>query len=140
MLNVEIICAGRIKEVYYQNACAEYIKRLSAYIKLSVIEQPEGKPLKIPDDGVYTIVLTPDGKRYTSEQWAKHFWVLADCGKSKLRFLIGGSDGLFPQDLERANETLSLSRMTFTHGMARVLLLEQVYRACMIRANRKYHK
>ncbi|MCL2546112.1 MAG: 23S rRNA (pseudouridine(1915)-N(3))-methyltransferase RlmH [Oscillospiraceae bacterium] len=139
MLNIEIICAGRIKETHYQAACAEYAKRLLPYCKLTVIEQPEGKPINIPDDRIYTIALTPEGKTQTSYDFSREFWSVGEA-HSKLRFLIGGSDGLFPKDLARANEALSLSRMTFTHAMARVLLLEQIYRACMIRIGKKYHK
>ena len=140
MLTIEIICAGRIKESYYTEACLEYAKRLNGMVKLSVIEQPEGKPLQFVQDRAYTIALTPDGKLQSSEQFCDELWELADSGISKIRFLIGGSDGLFEEDLQRADAKKSLSPMTFTHAMARVLLLEQIYRACMIRNGRKYHK
>jgi len=140
MVHIDIICAGRIKEAHYQAACLEYSKRLGAFCKLSISEQPESRPLKIPADNTFTIALCPNGKQCTSEAFSAELWQRVDSGTSKIRFLIGGSDGLYPQDYAHADITLSLSKMTFTHAMARVLLLEQLYRACAIRAGKKYHK
>ena len=140
MLRLELVCAGRLKEPYWEAAAAEYQKRLSPLCKLAVRECPEGKPLIFPKDRVLTIALCIEGKQYNSEDWASLFWGWADGGHSQIRFLIGGSDGLTEPDKARAAHKLSLSPMTFPHHMARVLLLEQLYRAWTIRQGRAYHK
>ncbi len=140
MLTVEIVCAGKLKEAFWGDACKEYSKRLSTSCKLSVQEQPEGRPLTLPDDRAFTVALCIEGELLTSQRFADTFWQKADSGHSKWRFLIGGSDGLFEQDKRRADWRLSLSPMTFPHHMARAILLEQIYRAFMIRDGRAYHK
>jgi len=140
VIAIDIVCVGRIKEAHYAAACAEYGKRLSPYAKVTVTEQPEGKPLSLTDDKAYMIALCIEGEALSSQGFCDMVWSLADSGQSRLRFLIGGSDGLFEQDKTRAQRRISLSEMTFTHAMARVMLLEQLYRAAMIRAGKKYHK
>ena len=140
MFHIEIICAGRVKEAHYAAACAEYIKRLAPYARVTVAEQPEGMPLAFPDDRAYTVALCIEGEMLSSQAFADELWRLADGGTSRFRFLIGGSDGLCAGDKARAQRRISLSPLTFTHAMARVLLLEQLYRAAMIRAGTKYHK
>jgi len=140
MLTIEIICAGKLKEPYWQQAGSEYQKRLTPLCKLKIIEQPEGKPLNFPDDRAYTIALCIEGQAQSSTKFAETIWQLADSGQSKIRFLIGGSDGLFDSDKCRADLRLSLSAMTLPHHMARIFLLEQIYRTYMIREGRKYHK
>jgi 23S rRNA (pseudouridine1915-N3)-methyltransferase len=140
VIHIEITAAGRVKERHYADACAEYIKRLSPYARVTVVEQPEGKPLTLPDGRAYTVALCIEGETLTSQGFGELVWGLADGGQPRIRFLIGGSDGLYAEDKARADRKLSLSPMTFTHAMARVLLLEQLYRAAMIRAGTKYHK
>lgn len=140
MLSIDIVCAGKLKETHWHEACKEFQKRLTPLCKLTIVEQPEGKQLTFPDDRAFTIALCVEGEPLSSEQFSHYLWQTVDGGHSKLRFLIGGSDGLFEQDKQRARLRLSLSHMTFTHAMARVFLLEQLYRAFMIRDERAYHK
>ncbi len=153
-----LLCVGKLKEKYWRDACAEYLKRLTRYGRVEVVEVPdapepvhyspgaceqvlrlEGERIlaKIrPDDVV--IALAVDGKAYTSEGFAQRVAQLALRGR--LVFVIGGSLGLSPQVLERAQERLSFSALTFPHQLMRVIFLEQLYRACRIVAGEPYHK
>ena len=159
-MTIRIVCAGKLKEKSYLDLSAEYIKRLSRFATVEVNEVPDEK---IPDNAGeaeeahvkekegsrllshissqdYVIALTLDGKSYTSESFASHLDQLLLSGKSRLTFVIGGSLGLSPEVISRADEKLSLSAMTFPHRLARIILLEQVYRAFKIRSNETYHK
>ena len=141
MLRVTIICQGRLKESYYIAACGEYLKRLSAYCKAEVTElSEEGDiPSRIPK-GAYVIALAIEGEKLSSPQLAAKLEKLAGRGESRICFLIGGSEGL-PADVKAAADyRLSMSDMTFPHHLARVMLLEQLYRAFTITAGAKYHK
>lgn len=160
MTNVTVICPGKLKESYLRDACAEYVKRLSAFCRLTVNElQPaflpdspspaqiadaledEGKRIisKIPK-GAYVVALCIEGRQYSSEDFAE---LIADggvTGGSHLVFVIGSSFGLSDTVKARSNVKLSMSKMTFPHQLARVMLLEQIYRGFQIGTNRKYHK
>ena len=141
MLRVSVICQGRLKEPYYIAACAEYLKRLGAYCKAEVTELAEDGDVaaRIPK-GAYVIALCIEGEKLSSPALAKKLEKLAGQGESRLCFLIGGSDGL-PEDVKAsADYRLSMSDMTFPHHLARVMLLEQLYRAFTITAGAKYHK
>ena len=161
MLRVNLICIGRIKEKYYTDAIAEYSKRLSAFCKFQIIELPEerirsntpnasqidevleaeGKRMlqKIsPSD--YVIAMCIEGKQLSSEELSKKLDEVALGGKSAVDFIIGGSYGLSAEVKSRADLRLSMSRMTFPHQLARVILSEQIYRAFEISTNGKYHK
>ena len=161
MQKVNILCIGKIKEKYFAQAIDEYAKRLQAFCKLRIIElaeekirginpnpaqiaevlQAEGKRImqKIsPSD--YVIVLCIEGKLRTSEELAGTFNTLAVTGRSTVDFVIGGSYGLSDEVKAAADEKLSMSRMTFPHTMARMILTEQIYRAYEIASNGKYHK
>ena len=141
MLRISLICQGKLKEKYYAEACAEYRKRLSAYGGADIIELPEDGDIaaKIPK-GSYVIAMAIEGEKLSSEQLAQRMQRLALDGKSRLCFLIGGSEGL-PEEVKRAADMrLSMSDMTFPHHLARVMVLEQIYRAFMINAGTKYHK
>ena len=141
MLRVSVICQGRLKEPYYIAACAEYLKRLTAYCKAEVTELAEDGDVaaRIPK-GAYVIALCIEGEKLSSPALAKKLEKLAGQGESRLCFLIGGSDGL-PEDVKAsADYKLSMSDMTFPHHLARVMLLEQLYRAFTITAGAKYHK
>ena len=161
MLRVNLICIGRIKEKYYTDAISEYSKRLSAFCKFQIIELPEerirsntpnasqidevleaeGKRMlqKIsPSD--YVIAMCIEGKLLSSEELAKKLDEVALGGKSAVDFIIGGSYGLCAEVKSRADLRLSMSRMTFPHQLARVILSEQIYRAFEISTNGKYHK
>lgn len=159
-MNISIITIGKLKEKYLKQGIDEYLKRLSAYAKLDIIELPDEKApenlsetemeivkekegerilSKISDD-THVIALAIEGKMKTSEQLAKEIDQLATYGKSKIAFIIGGSLGLSQQVMKRANDTLSFSKMTFPHQLMRLILLEQVYRAFRINRGEPYHK
>lgn len=141
MLHITVLCQGRLKEKYYIDACAEYLKRLGAYCRAEVIELPEGGDIapRIPK-GAYVIAMCIEGRKTDSPGLAAMIDSCAAAGKSRLCFLIGGSDGL-SDDVKRLSDArLSMSDMTFPHHLARVMLLEQIYRAFTINAGAKYHK
>ena len=141
MLRISVICQGRLKEKYYIGACQEYLKRLSSLASVDIIELAEEGDVasRIPK-GSYVIAMAIEGKKLSSEGLAE---LLADCalkGKSRVSLLIGGSEGL-PESVKKAADVrLSMSDMTFPHHLARVMLLEQIYRALGINAGTKYHK
>ena len=158
-MSMALICMGRLKEKYWRDAAAEYEKRLTRYTRFETIELPdlpepqnsspaiemqirekEGAAIlsKLrPDDTV--IALCIDGKQLDSVQLSKKLMQLQDSGK-RIVFIIGGSLGLSDAVVARANVKLSFSPMTFPHQLARIMLLEQVYRACKIAAGERYHK
>ena len=141
MLRVTVICQGRLKEKHYIAACGEYLKRLSAYCQPEVIELPENGDIasRLPK-GAYVIALCIEGEKTDSPGLARRLERCALEGNSRVCFLIGGSEGL-PDEIKRAAHwRLSMSDMTFPHHLARVMLLEQIYRAFTITAGAKYHK
>ena len=144
MLSVQIICLGRLKEKYYIAACEEYRKRLMGSVKLEIIELPEGAAaaeiLKKIVPGAQLIPLCIEGELLSSEELAAHIRTVTTRGVSRIAFLIGGSDGLPEEVKARGALRLSMSRMTFPHHFARVMLLEQLYRAMQINEGGKYHK
>ncbi len=160
MINVTIVCEGKLKEKYLQMACDEYSKRLSAFCKLNVVQLnpkrlsdnptqgeidnallSEGKEIlsKIPQNS-YIFAMCIEGKQMPSEALAKELDNIAVAGKSNVTFVIGGSFGLSDEVKKRADYKLSMSQMTFPHQLARVMLLEQIYRAFQISSGGKYHK
>ena len=141
MLRVAILCQGRLKEKYYIEACAEYIKRLGAFCQPEIIELPENGDIvsRIPK-GSYVVAMCIEGEKTDSPGLAARLNRCAVEGKSRVCFLIGGSDGL-PEEAKLLGDwRLSMSDMTFPHHLARVMLLEQIYRAFSISAGSKYHK
>ena len=148
MLRVRLICTGKLKESFYAEACEEYAKRLERYCTLERAELSETGDL-LRDGEAVLRKLTPDtfvaalcveGKSFSSEELAA---LLSDCanrGRSRVAFVIGGSDGLSPDVKKRADVRISMSRMTFPHHLARVMVLEQIYRAFTILEGGKYHK
>ena len=141
MLRVTVLCQGRLKEPYYIDACREYLKRLTAFCQAEVIELPEDGDIvaKIPQ-GAYVVALCIEGKKLDSPGLAAQLQKLATGGDSRICFLIGGSDGLSEAVKNLSDFRLSMSDMTFPHHLARVMLLEQIYRAFTISAGAKYHK
>ena len=160
MLSVHLICVGKLKEKFYQEACAEYVKRLGAYCKLTVTELPEERlpadpsPAqvrqalarearairgKLPPDASLA-ALCVEGKERSSEDFARLLADWAQGPRKRLVFLIGGSYGLDEGLKGEAWLRLSMSPMTFPHHLARVMLLEQLYRACKINEGSSYHK
>ncbi len=159
-MNITLLCVGKLKEKYYKDAVAEYSKRISRFIKLKTIELPdepisdkaslkemeniksiEGKKIlnKVSDDA-FLITLVIEGKQLTSEQLASKLDSLPTYGNSKIVFVIGGSLGLSDEVKKRSNMQISLSLMTFPHQLARVVLLEQIFRSLKINNNEAYHK
>ena len=159
-MGITVISVGKIKEKYLTMAIDEYSKRLSKYCKLSFIQvQDEKTPdnasetvnnkikeiegeriLKNIKDSAYVIALAIEGKQLSSEQLASTLDNLAVTGKSDIVFVIGGSLGLSSQVLSRADYLLSFSKMTFSHQLMKVILLEQIYRSYRIIKNEPYHK
>ncbi len=160
MISVTVICEGKLKEKYLRDACDEYSKRLSAFCKLNIVEltpkrlsdnpQPgeienalsaEGKEIisKIPA-GAYVYAMCIEGKQMSSEKLSKAVDNCAVTGKSNVVFIIGGSFGLSDEVKKLSDYKLSMSEMTFPHQLARVMLLEQIYRAFQISSGGKYHK
>ena len=159
MININIICVGKLKEDYLKNAISEYSKRLSKYSNLNIIElQDEKLPKKINDTikeeikkkegekiisqikkDSYTMVLDLKGKEMTSEDFSKKIDNIGVNGFSTINFIIGGTLGLSNEVLEKANELVSFSKMTFPHQLIRVFLLEQIFRAFKISNNETYH-
>ncbi|MDR2558609.1 MAG: 23S rRNA (pseudouridine(1915)-N(3))-methyltransferase RlmH [Oscillospiraceae bacterium] len=134
-MNVNIITLGKLRENYFKEASAEYEKRLSAYCKLKIIELEPSKPIiKIPKS--FCTALCSEGEKYTSEEFAEK---LLRIGQN-LSFIIGSSEGLAESIKSSADLKLSLSDMTFPYQLARIMLLEQIYRAFSINNNGKYHK
>ena len=158
-MNTAIVCVGRLKEKYWRDAAAEYEKRLSRFGKYETIEvgdlpepqnaspaleaqlrQKEGEAIlsKLRQDDT-VVALCIEGKQMDSVELADQLRRYADTGR-RVAFVIGGSLGLSPEVVARANLKLSFSPMTFPHQLARIMLLEQVYRACKINAGERYHK
>ena len=160
MLSVHLICVGKLKEKFYLAACAEYQKRLGAYCKLELTELPEERLPQNPSQaqiaaalekegelaaaripkGAAVTALCVEGKLLSSEELAARIEGWAGTGRSSLAFLIGGSYGMSPALKARAELRLSMSPMTFPHHLARVMLLEQLYRAFKIGEGSGYHK
>ena len=160
MMNISLICIGNLKEKYWAQAVEEYSKRLSAFCRFSVIQLNEERISNNPSPGEIDRILNAEGKRIL-EKIPKNSYVISMCiegkqissnelsqkiddislsGKSSLCFIIGGSWGLSQQVKQRSDFKLSMSKMTFPHQMARVILCEQIYRAFEISSNGKYHK
>lgn len=160
MMNLTILCIGKLKERYWTEAVCEYSKRLSRYCDLTVEELKEEKAPQNPSpaeeetvkqeegrrmlsrvkDQAYVVALDVKGKALSSQELAFQMEQLGVEGKSSVVFLIGGSLGLSEEVLSRADFRLSFSKMTFPHQMMRVILLEQIYRSFKIIRKETYHK
>jgi len=159
-MNITILCVGKVKEDYFRGGIEEYAKRLSRYAKLSIVEVPDEKTPDNASDAEnqkiielegerllakikptdYVCALAIKGKSYTSEKFAEYVDKAQIESKGNLIFVIGGSLGLSKAVLDRANDKISFSEMTFPHQLMRVILLEQIYRAYRILKNEPYHK
>ncbi len=159
-MNVTVICLGKLKEQYLKDACGEYLKRLGAFCCCKVVELA---PVRLPDNpspaqigaalkreaaqikekipkGAAVFALCIEGKALTSEQFSERLQAAAVAGGADVVFLIGSSFGLDEELKKTAQFRLSMSPMTFPHQLARVMLLEQIYRAFQIASGGKYHK
>lgn len=159
MMTVNFIAMGKLKETYFREACAEYQKRLGAFAKVTV-KEPE--PVDLPQEpsralidkalereaeliraqikGGYKVAMCVEGKAMPSEELAAKLEGMAGGGISTVNFIVGSSFGLAESLKKECDMRLSMSPMTFPHGLARVMLFEQVYRAFSIINNSKYHK
>lgn len=160
MLSVKFICVGKLRERFYIDAFHEYAKRLNAYCRLEVTEPTE---FRLPDSpsaaeiaaaldreaeeilkaipaDAWVVALCVEGKQLPSEAMAELIAARENSGKPRLCFVIGGSYGLSEKVKERADLRLSMSKMTFPHHLARIMLAEQLYRGFKIREGSRYHK
>ena len=160
MFEITLIAMGKLKEKFYLTAAAEYEKRMKGYCQFKILELPE---FRLPDNpspaeisaglekeadlilskipkGAWFCVLTPEGKLVSSEALADKLKEVKLAGKSSACFLIGSSFGMAQRVKEKADFRLSMSPMTFPHHLARIMVLEQLYRAEAIQAGSKYHK
>ncbi len=147
-MQITIVAVGKIKEKYMSEAISDYVQRLSKYCKINICETDEDSTVKkegisllkrIPSNS-FVITLDLAGEEYTSESFAAMLDKTLTNGYSAITFVIGGSDGISEDILERANIRVCMSKFTFTHQMARLIILEQIYRAMKINHGEKYHK
>lgn len=159
-MNVTVICLGKLKESYLRDACAEYTKRLGAFCKINIVEL---NPVKLPDNpsqaqidaaldteaklitekipkGAAILAMCIEGKQYSSEKFSALLENAGVEGGANAVFIIGSSFGLSEKIKQMSKYKLSMSEMTFPHQLARVMLLEQIYRAFQISSGGKYHK
>ena len=160
MFDITLIVMGKLKEKFYLSAAAEYEKRLKGYCSFKIIELPEHRlpedpsPAeiqtgldkeaevifsKIPKNS-WLCIFTPEGKVLSSEEFAGKLKEVKNMGKSSACFLIGSSFGISQKVKDKADFKLSMGKMTFPHHLARIMVLEQIYRAEAIQAGSKYHK
>lgn len=145
MQKIYFVVVGKIKEAFYRDAVAEYIKRLSRFAKIEIKELPEGVNPEAEADDIlravrgYIVALAVEGEKISSEGLASHLKKLGDEGR-EITFVIGSSCGLSERVKSAADWKLSFSDMTFPHQLMRVILSEQVYRAFMINSGSAYHK
>lgn len=159
-MNIKIIGVGKLKEKYLKQGIAEYAKRLGTFCEFQIVEVPDEKaPEKLSlaemagvkekegerilakiKDKEYVYALAIKGKERSSEEFAKELADLGTYGNSDITFVIGGSLGLSPEVLKRANTKISFGRFTLPHQLMRMVLTEQIYRGFMINSGRPYHK
>lgn len=160
MFDITLITIGKLKEKFYSSAASEYAKRLSGYCRFTLLELPESRLPEEPSPaqiaaglekeadlilskipkGAWFCVFTPEGKTLSSEDFARKLEEVKLSGKSSACFLIGSSFGMAQRVKLRADFRLSMGPMTFPHHLARIMVLEQLYRAEAIQAGSKYHK
>ena len=160
MFDITLIAMGKLKEKFYLSAAAEYEKRLKGYCSFRILELPEHRLAQNPSPaeiqaglekeadlifskipkGAWLCVLTPEGSIISSEELASKMRSVKNSGKSSACFLIGSSFGMAQRVKDRADYRLSMGKMTFPHHLARIMVLEQLYRSEAIQAGSKYHK
>ena len=160
MFSITVLAVGKLKEKFYTAAAAEYAKRLRGYCRFELVELPECRLPENPSaaeiaaglekeaaalrgripKGAWVCVLTPEAGQRSSEALAETLSWVKSSGRSSACFLLGSSFGLAPEIKALADLQLSMSKMTFPHHLARIMLLEQLYRAESIQAGSKYHK
>lgn len=161
MISINLITIGKLKESYLKDAVSEYSKRLSAFCKLNIVELPESRLSDNPSEkeianalsneanlidsymskkSAFNISMCIEGRQLSSEELSLKIQEIGVSGKSTINFIIGSSFGISPNIKSKSDLKLSMSKMTFPHQLARVLLLEQIYRAFQISGGGKYHK
>lgn len=160
MFEITVIAMGKLKERFYLSAAQEYAKRLGGYCRFTLVELPEARLPEAPSPadiqaglekeaewilakipkGAWLCAFTPEGQTLTSEAFAQKLKQVKLSGKSCAVFLIGSSFGMAQRVKQRADSLLSMGAMTFPHHLARIMVLEQLYRAEAIQAGSKYHK
>jgi 23S rRNA (pseudouridine1915-N3)-methyltransferase len=160
MFEITLITMGKLKEKFYLSAAEEYAKRLKGYCKFQLLELPEHRLPDSPSQseilaglekeadliiskipkGAWFCVFTPEGKNLSSEEFAAKLKEVKLSGKSSTCFLIGSSFGMADRIKQMADFKLSMGKMTFPHHLARIMVLEQIYRAEAIQSGSKYHK
>ncbi|GBG05210.1 23S rRNA (pseudouridine(1915)-N(3))-methyltransferase RlmH [Lactobacillus rodentium] len=159
-MNIKIVCVGKLKEKYFKDGIAEYLKRMDRYAKMKIVEVPDEKaPEKLSPaemeqvkqvegerilnkikDKEYVFVTAIKGKERTSEEFAKEIQDLGTYGHSDITFVIGGSLGTSEAVNKRADKLISFGKFTMPHQLMRLVLTEQIYRAFMINNGSPYHK
>lgn len=157
-MTINILCVGGLKEKYWQDACAEYLKRIKPFAKVNIVEIKESLLPQNASSGQimaakleeasrlrqkakgFLITLEVLGQNLSSEQFAAKIDALATSGHSEISFIIGGSNGLDKQFSDECDIKLSFSAFTFAHQLMRVILIEQIYRAMCINTGKIYHK
>lgn len=152
-MKISVVAVGRLKEKYFADAQAEYLKRISAYAEGRVQEVAPAPPSKSPAEqsaietaallakaGGLVVALDKSGRNMTSEELASFIASKCAGGVSEFSFLVGGSHGIEPSSLKKVDAVISFGKMTFPHQLFRVMLLEQLYRALSINAGAPYHK
>lgn len=157
MMKIGVIAVGKLKEKFWQDACGEYLKRLKGYAKVRVDEVPDRDParcggeeaarkqegkdiLEALPERSHVVLLDIEGKQLSSEGIAARMDALSLMGVSEITFVIGGSCGVSRGVYDESDETLSFGKITLPHNLARVVLLEQIYRAFKISRGEPYHK
>jgi len=144
---IRILCVGKIKENYLKELISDYSNRISKYHKIEIIEVRDSENIKKESFDLeknfnkkhYNIAMTIDGKNYDSISFSKHIDTIFNTN-SVITFIIGGSNGLEKSIVDKCDEKISFSNLTFPHGLFRGILLEQIYRAFKINNNERYHK
>ena len=159
-MNIKIVCVGKLKEKYFKDGIAEYVKRMSRFAKVKIVQVPDEKaPDKLSPaemeqvkeiegkrildkikDKEYVYVTAIKGKERTSEAFAKELSNLTTYGHSDITFVIGGSLGTSDAVNKRADDLISFGKFTMPHQLMRLVLIEQIYRAFMINSGSPYHK
>ena len=159
-MNIKIVCVGKLKEKYFKDGIAEYVKRMSRFAKVKIVQVPDEKaPEKLSPaemeqvkeiegkrildkikDKEYVYVTAIKGKERTSEAFAKELSNLTTYGHSDITFVIGGSLGTSDTVNKRAEDLISFGKFTMPHQLMRLVLIEQIYRAFMINSGSPYHK
>ncbi|MBN2847864.1 MAG: 23S rRNA (pseudouridine(1915)-N(3))-methyltransferase RlmH [Coriobacteriia bacterium] len=154
-MRLTLVCVGRLKERHWRDAADEYLKRLGPYARVTVTEVPDrdvtadeakglaaeaADVLRALPEGATVVALDIGGRSLSSTGFAEWLSAHGLAGRSQIAFVLGGAAGLHPDVLARADERLSLGPMTLPHQLARVVLLEQIYRAFRIARGEPYHR